>query len=95
MVVNELDIVGIAILEPENNAPITGHLHAPKAFQLAFQRMQVPARPIEVAWLLRNIQEEQNILHGRKMIRSHLTFVVTFIEPLQAAILKRPDHDKA
>ena len=43
MVINEVYIPGVALIEAEDDAPIAADRNAPKAFEPAFQQMQVPA----------------------------------------------------
>ena len=53
MVVEEVDVTGVAIVEAENDAPIAGHRDRPQAREIAFQSMQphagklayIPDRP--------------------------------------------------
>jgi hypothetical protein len=43
MVVEQIDIERIAILEPEDNAPVGGNVNRPKALQLALERVEPEA----------------------------------------------------
>ena len=48
-------------MKAENDAPIAGYLHTPKAFQLPFERVKVVARLIEVLGFDGDIEERKDI----------------------------------
>jgi hypothetical protein len=43
VIINQINIKRIAFFKTKNHAPITTHADAPKAFQVAFERVQSPA----------------------------------------------------
>ncbi len=43
MIVEQIDIEGIAILKTEDQPPIAANCNAPKALEIALQRVQPPA----------------------------------------------------
>jgi hypothetical protein len=43
MIIDQIDIESVSAREAENQTPIPGYGNAPKALEIAFQRMQSPA----------------------------------------------------
>lgn len=48
MIIEKIDIPGIAVLEPEDDAPVGANRHCPKALQIAFQRVELQSGTVQV-----------------------------------------------
>ena len=68
MIVYQVHIHGFAIAEPENNAPIAAHSHAPVSGQVSTQQMQPEAGIIQFFGFLRYIQSRKNPRQPRGQI---------------------------
>ena len=60
MVVEQIDIEGIASLEAEDDAPVGGYVDRPKALQLALERVEPEAWGIHVGHGRRDVQAAQD-----------------------------------
>ncbi len=92
MVINQIHIERITFLKAENDAPIAGYLHTPKALQRPFERVKVVARLIEVLRFDGDIKERKDIFDHLKLVLSDLTLVVPFIKPLQTSMFEFLNH---
>ena len=92
VVVNKLNVQGVAVLESENNPPVRADGHCPVPLEIAFERMQ--AIPWEVKSLgrrhgVKNGEDSFNRLHK---IGADSAPVALIVEPFQASMLKAPNH---
>ena len=62
MVVDQIDIEGVSILDPEDDAPVAGYAHGPEAMEVAGQRVQHLARQVHVARSRGGLQGGQDAL---------------------------------
>lgn len=60
MVIDEIDLAGVSVLEPEDNAPVSGHRYGPEARKVALERMQTKALEVYIADLRRLFQASEN-----------------------------------
>jgi len=82
MIVNQVHIENITIRKPENNPPISANRHAPKAFVIAFQRMQPERVHIHIVDMFRNIEAGQNHFNPVSQIRPDSSSFVSLVETL-------------
>lgn len=71
MVIDEIDLAGVSVLEPEDNAPVSGHRYGPEARKVALERMQTKAREVHIADLRRLFQASENPRDLGRVVRSH------------------------
>ncbi len=60
MIVGQVNVIGVLSFKTECDSPISGHVHGPVTFQVAFQRVKVEARHIHVVGVFCRIQSGQN-----------------------------------
>jgi hypothetical protein len=94
VVIDQIDIRGVALLETENDAPVGTDGDAPITRELAFQRVQPKARQIELLRACRHIEPGQHARNLICMLRVHLAPVVVFVKAAQAAMSKATDHNE-
>ena len=93
MVVDEIDVEGVAVFEPENQPPVSGDGHAPRTFQLTLQRMQTPAgEQRDVGRLLGRIDGGENVGDLLRLIRRQSGGVIRFKEAPKLLALEASDH---
>jgi hypothetical protein len=62
MVVDEIDVEGVTLFEPENQPPVSGDGHAPMTLQFTLQRVQTPTgEQRDVGGLLGRIDGGENV----------------------------------
>jgi len=69
MVIDQIDVVSIAVLEAEDDAPVTRHRHGPQAFELALERMEPKAGKRHVSNVGRFVKAGQyalDLVHVRR-----------------------------
>ena len=94
MVIEEIDIEGVAVLEPENDSPIPANSHGPEARQSAFEPMQTITGNAERLGRLGGVQAGENPLDFAAQSRSDPAWIAILIEPLEAAMAEAPDHTR-
>jgi hypothetical protein len=92
VVIEQINIRSVALLEPENDPPVGADGDTSITCEVAFQRVQPPARQVEMARLCRLIEpgSMRVILSARSGI--YLATVVVFIQASEAPMAKPPDH---
>ena len=68
MVIDQINIVGIAFLESEDDAPVRPYGHAPKALEITFQGVEMKTGQVHVLRLSGKVQDGQDILDLLEMI---------------------------
>jgi len=63
VVVNQINVVGIAFLKTEYDAPVRPDSNAPKVFQIALQAMESKAWQVEVFRLPGAIQNGKDVFY--------------------------------
>src|SRR5450631_1404955 len=93
MVVDEINIEGVTVFEPENYSPVSGDGHAPKTLQLALQRMQTPAgKQRDVGGLLGRFDGSENVADLLRLPSRQSRGVIRFEEAPQLLALEASDH---
>ena len=80
MVIEQINIGDVALVEAKNDPPVAANGNAPIAHEIASQRVQPPARQIEVVRLRCLVETRQ---HARDLVgalRVYLAAIVIFIE---------------
>ncbi len=86
--IHKIDIKRVAILESKNNPPIAGYGDAPKAFQVAAQRVKPVARQIEIARLPCLIEMRQHVTDAPDLIGSYPARIVALEQAFQSPVAK-------
>jgi hypothetical protein len=92
VVIDQINIRGVALLKAKNNPPVGAYRDAPISGQVASQRMQAEAGQVELIRFRRLVEARQHAGDFVRMLRVQLAPVVVFIKPPQAAMSKAPDH---
>ena len=94
VIVDQIDIEGVAVLEAENNAPVTGHGHAPKTSQIASKPMQAITWQIEIFRIPRLVEQTKDILYPFQEVWGHLAPLAALIKTLETAVPEALDHGR-
>ena len=70
MIVNVVNIVGVALLETEDDAPVRPDSNAPEVFKIALQAMQPEAGQVHVFRLAGSIEDGEDIFYFIDMVRT-------------------------
>jgi hypothetical protein len=92
MVVDQIDIMGVAGIEAENDAPVGPDGHGPEPGQITLERMQPETGEIHLADLVGFIEARENALDLVHLVRPELASIASLVEPPQSAMPKAPDH---
>ena len=68
VVIDQINIVDIAFLESEDDAPVCPHGHTPKALEITFQGMEMKTGQVHVFRLCGKVQDGQDILDFLEVI---------------------------
>jgi hypothetical protein len=80
MIVDQIDVEGVAVLEPEYDPPVCPHRYGPEASQIPSQGMKAKAWQGDILDRARRIQQAENVLDPVDELR---------IDPLPFAILEQ------
>ena len=92
MVIQIIDVHGVAIFEPKRHPPVTRDGHRVVSPHATLERVQSKARNIHslrTSGAVEGRQDAQEFLH---VLRSYLRRTALLIELSQAAMPKCPDH---
>ena len=92
MVVDQVDVVSFAAPKPKDHAPVGGNRDAPEALPISLEGVKPVSRQIEILRFLSIIKVRQRNSDALRLIGPQLALVALFIEPLEAAMAKRPDR---
>ena len=92
MVIHQVNVVRVAVLEAEDDPPISRHGDAPEPLQVAFERMEAIAVNIKIPYLMRDIEARQSGLYPINEVGANLASIAALVEPLEAASPKAPNH---
>lgn len=89
MVIDIINIHGVALDEPENHSPVRPNCHGPKPFQLALKRMKTEARQVHISWLGRSIKTRENIAQLFRVLAIDAPLVVVLIKAFPPFVTDR------
>jgi hypothetical protein len=92
MIVDQIDVVGVAAIEAEDSTPVGSYGHSPEPGQVALERVQPETGQVHLADLVSFIETRENALDLVDLIRPELAPIAFLIQPPQSAMLKAPDH---
>jgi hypothetical protein len=92
MVVDEIDLISIAVVEAENKAPVTGNRNRPQTRQIAFKTMQAVSRQIHVFGFISLIQARKYPFELFRILRLHLPAVPILEEKAETFVPKAQNH---
>ena len=99
MVIDQINIVSIAFMESEDDAPVRSDGYAPKALKITFQGVEMKTGQVHVFRLSGKVQDGQNILDLLEVI-GRMPLVCPFsnsrLRPLclNPRIMCHPTNDK-
>jgi hypothetical protein len=91
VVIDIINVLRVSI-EAKNHPPVGPNSHGPKAFLLAFERMQLQLRLVYVSNGLGGMECRQNIPQLVGMLRIHAPWVVLLKKPFQPLVANGPYH---
>lgn len=94
MIVDQIDIIGIAIVEPKDYAPVGPDSHTPESLQFSFKWMQCKAGEAHVFRSLRPIQNSENVFDLLNVIGPDAFGSPVFKQAFQAFVLEGSNHLK-
>jgi len=92
MIINQLNIKGVSILEPENDPPVRANGDGPEPSTLTLEPVQAIAREVECLRRFRGIERGKDIFDSVDEVCADLTGVGTLEKPFQPPVLKAQDH---
>jgi hypothetical protein len=81
MIVDQIDVMGVASIEVENDTPVGPDGHGPEAGQVALERMQPETGQVHLADLIRLIETRENALDLVDLIRPELAPIALLVQP--------------
>jgi len=90
--VEEVDVERVAVLEPENDSPVSADSHGPEAFQVAFERVQAKARKVERLGRFGGVNRGKNALNFCPQHRVDPGRIAVFVEPPESSMPEAPDQ---
>ncbi len=78
MIVNQVNIISVAFVKAEDDAPVCPDRNAPKAFKVAFQGMQPETGQVHVFRLARAVQNGKDIFYFLNVIGADAPLVSPF-----------------
>jgi len=92
MVVNQVDVKGIWLIEPEDHSPVSSNRNCPKSRQLALESVQSEGRQSHMSNRWRCVQNSQDFAKLLNVLGGDATRVVIFEQAFKAFVTKRTDH---
>ena len=92
VIVDQINVVRIAIFKSEYESPITGNRNAPYSFQIALERMQSVSWQIYVPRLAGSIEVCKSESDPIQQISAYPAGVVPLMEALKSPMAKGPYH---
>jgi len=92
MIINQLNIKGVAILESENDPPVGTNGNRLESFAVTFEFMQPIAGKVEGLRRFRGIERGQNIFNSVDEVSPDVAAVALLEKPFSAPVLEAPDH---
>jgi hypothetical protein len=92
VIIHQIDIMGVAVLKPENYTPVGADRDDPKAGKFPLQGMKPEAGQIHRAHVTGFIEAGQNTLDLVYLIGPEMAAFASLIEPFQPPMPKTSDH---
>lgn len=92
MIIEIVDIERVAFRKAEDDSPVCPDGHGPKAFELAFERMEPETGKVHIRDDSRSVEPHQNIAQFLGVLARDTALVVIFIKAFEALVADRPDH---
>src|SRR3990172_5860418 len=95
MVVDQINIVRVASLEAEDDAPVCPDRHAPEALEVAFEAVQSEAGQVHVFRPPGAVQHEKDVFEFLEQIRADAFSVALLKQPFQPLMPEAFNHGSA
>ena len=93
MVVDEIDVVHVAVLKSEGDPSVAGDRNDPRSSSVSSEWMQSVSWEVEVARFAGSIQVRQREGDSVQLVGGYPPRVVSLVEPSQPSMAKRTDHE--
>jgi hypothetical protein len=94
VVVDQINIVGVAFLKAENDAPVCPDGNAPEIVTITLQAMQSEARQVHVLRPSSAVQNRKDVLRLLDLISPNTFGFPIFKQPSQPLVLEAADHEQ-
>jgi hypothetical protein len=95
MIIDRIDIAGMAALEAKDDAPVARDRHRPIPPELALERMEPKARQTHIADLDRGIEARKDSPDLVGMFRRNPASVVVLEEARQTLVAEAADYSRS
>jgi hypothetical protein len=92
MVVDQINVAGVTLLEPEDHPPVRAESHAPEAFQAASERVEPETGKIHVFGLSGSVENGEDILRLLDVIGPDAFGFAILEKPFQPLVPKALNH---
>lgn len=92
MIVNQIDIDGVAVCEAEDDPPVPGDGHRPEPFKIAFEGVESEARDVHLAWVTCPIEQKQDARDPPNIGLRPQPRVARLVVQVQSAMAEVGDH---
>jgi len=95
VIIDVINILGITLLEPKDDAPVRPDSNAPEASKIACQAVQSKAGQVHIFGLSGSIQYREDVLHFLSVIGADPFGISLFKKPSQPLMPEAANHDMA
>jgi hypothetical protein len=95
MVVDQINIISVAFLEAEDDAPVCPDSHAPEGFKVAFEAVQSEAGQVHVVRPPGATQNEKDVFYFIDLIRGDAFGLALLKQPFQPFMPEAFNHKSA
>jgi hypothetical protein len=92
VIVDQVDVSGMAGLEAEDDAPVARDADGPIAFHISREGVKLEARKIHFLWIVGFVEAGKDTPDLVHPLRREALAIVSFIEPFEPAMPKALDH---
>jgi hypothetical protein len=92
VVIDKINIIGIAFLESEDDAPVRPDGYAPKALEITFQGVEVETGKVHVFRLTGTVQDSHDVLDFLEVIGADAFGFPILEEPFEALMPEALNH---
>ena len=92
MVIDQIDIVGVAGFKAKDHAPIPANRDAPESFQSPTQAMKAKSWQIQIAGVARPVENKEHAFEPFCLIGAHAAVIVFKKQSLKPFMLETPNH---
>jgi hypothetical protein len=92
VVVDRVEVARVAVVKAEDDAPVGPDSHAPKAFEVTLEGVEVEAGQVHILGLLGAVQDGEDVFHFPEVIGPDSFGFAVLEEPLEAFVPEASKH---